>query len=145
VRERRGLAYYVRAMSGNYIDTGVFSVSSGVQVKKIEDAIIVILKELKKIKNSLVDEKELHKAKEYIKGKSILALEDNQTRLDWFLEQAAFYNRMTTPQKFFDRIDKIKSSDVQKIARDLFQNKNMSLSVIGPYKSDKAFKKVLKV
>ncbi len=145
VRERRGLAYYVRASSGNYEDTGVFAVSSGVQVSKIDEAIAVILTELKKIRDFPVDPKELHKAKEYIKGKSTLALEDNQARLDWFLEQVAFHRKIETPQQFFDAIDKITAKDIQKVARDIIQEKNLTLAVIGPYKSDKHFKKLLKI
>ena len=90
VRERRGLAYYIRAGGSNYQDTGIFNIGSGVQVGKIEEAIKVILAELQKIKNQSVGEEELKKAKEFMKGKSILALEDNQVRLDWFLERTAF-------------------------------------------------------
>jgi predicted Zn-dependent peptidase len=145
VRERRGLAYYVRANSGNYQDTGVFQIGSGVQVGKIEEAIKVILAELKKISEFLVDDKELTKAKEYIKGKTTLALEDNQARLDWFMEQEAFHDKTETPAVFFDKIDSVTARDVRKIAATLFRNKNMNLAVIGPYKSDKAFKKLLKI
>ncbi len=143
VREKRGLAYYVRASSGNYQDTGVFNISSGVQVDKVDEAITVILNELQKIKDFLVDPKELHKAKEYIKGKSTLALEDNQTRLDWYLEQVAFHNKIQTPKEFFDEIDKITAKQVQKVAREIFVRKNLTLAIIGPYKSDKHFQKLL--
>jgi predicted Zn-dependent peptidase len=145
VREKRGLAYYVRAGGSAYQDTGVFNIGSGVQVIKIEEAIKVIGQELKKIKTTLVDEKELHKAKEYIKGKSVLALEDNQVRLDWFLEAAAFKPRIETPTETFKRIDAVTAQDVQKVAKDLFQNKHMTLAVIGPYKDEKMFKKLLNV
>jgi predicted Zn-dependent peptidase len=144
VRERRGLAYYVRASSGSYHDTGVFSISSGIQVDKVDEAITVILKELKKISNVLVDPKELNKAKEYIKGKSTLALEDNHTRLDWYLEQIASNQKVQTPQEFFDEIDKISAKQVQKLARELFVLKHLTLAIIGPYKSEKHFSKLLK-
>lgn len=144
VRERRGLAYYVRASSGNYQDTGVFTISSGVQVEKIDEALHVIFTELGKIKDFCVDPKELHKAKEYIKGKSTLALEDNQARLDWFLEQAAFHKTLQTPQQFFDEVDKITAKQVQNIAREILQPQNLTLAIIGPYKSEKHFAKLIK-
>jgi predicted Zn-dependent peptidase len=145
VREKRGLGYYVRSSPGSYQDTGSFTVSAGVQVDKITDALKVILAELKKIKDSPVGEKEILKAKEYIKGKSILALEDNQVRLDWFLEKAAFQKKIETPEEAFKRIDAVKSSDIQKVARDLFQNNKMTLAIIGPYKKEGQFKKLLQV
>lgn len=143
VRERRGLAYYVRASNGSYQDTGSFTVNSGVQVDKILDATKVIVEELKKISTSPVDVKELHKAKEYIKGKTIIALEDTQVRLDWFLERAAFFPSVETPEEVFKRIDAVTVQDVQQAAKQLFQEKNMNLAVIGPYKSDAKFKNLL--
>jgi predicted Zn-dependent peptidase len=145
VREKRGLGYYVRSSPGSYQDTGSFTVSAGVQVDKITDALKVILAELKKIKESPVGEKEIQKAKEYIKGKSILALEDNQVRLDWFLEKAAFQKKIQTPEEAFKRIDAVTAADVAKVAKQLFVNKGMTLAIIGPYKQDTQFKKILDV
>jgi predicted Zn-dependent peptidase len=145
VRERRGLAYYVRASSGNYQDTGVFAVTAGVQVSKALEAVHVIVDELRKIKRYLVDDRELLKAKEYIKGKTTLALEDNQSRLDWYMEAAAFHSDMLPPKKFFEKIDRVTTKDVQAVARELFQNNKMTLALIGPYRSEKQFKKLLKV
>jgi predicted Zn-dependent peptidase len=145
VRERRGLAYYVRSSPSNYQDTGSFTVSSGLQVTKIEEAITVILAELRKMIDYKVNPKELQKAKEYIKGKTTLALEDNQSRLDWFLEQQAFHDQIKTPTDIFADIDAVTASDVQKVARTLFQIKHLTLAVIGPYKSEKNFKKLLKI
>jgi predicted Zn-dependent peptidase len=143
VRERRGLAYYVRAGNSSYQDTGAFGVNSGVQVDKISDAIKVILEQLKKISESPVDVKELHKAKEYIKGKTIIALEDSQVRLDWFLERAAFFPSLETPEEVFKKIDAVTVQEIQQAAKAVFQEKNMTLAVVGPYKSDKKFKEVL--
>ncbi|MEZ4180145.1 MAG: pitrilysin family protein [Candidatus Doudnabacteria bacterium] len=90
IRERRGLAYYVRTYNSNYQDTGVFDVSSGVTVDKIEKALQVTLDQLSLIKEELVSEKELKKAKEYIKGRVTLALEDSQSKLDWYLGPNSF-------------------------------------------------------
>lgn len=145
VRERRGLGYYVRASGSNYQDTGVFNIGAGVQVIKIEEAIKVIMDELDKIKRYPVSEEELTKAKEFLKGKTILALEDNQIRLDWFLDRAAFYPKITTPKEAFEKIDKVTSKDVQSLAKELFRKEKMSLAVIGPYKDDKRFKNLLTI
>jgi len=145
VREKRGLGYYVHAMPGSYQDTGYFIVASGVQVDKVTDAVQILLGELKKIKDVPVDERELQKAKEYIKGKTTLALEDSQNRLDWFLERAAFYKKIETPAEVFKRIDAVTVADIASLAKELFVNSNMSLAVIGPHKNEKPFKDILKV
>jgi len=145
IRERRGLAYYVRGSSSNYQDTGGFNIGAGVQVDKIQEVIQVILGELEKIQSLPIGDKELAKAKAYIKGRTTLALEDNQARLDWFIEQEAFHKKIQQPDQLFSEIDKVTAKDVRKVAQLLFKPAKMNLAVIGPYKSDKSFKKLLKL
>ncbi len=145
IRERRGLAYYVRSSSSNYQDTGTFNIGAGVQVDKTQQAIALVLEELQKIKTIPVELKELAKAKAYIKGRTTLALEDNQARLDWFIEQEAFRNKIQQPAEFFADIDKVTAKDVQKVAQLLFKTATMSLAIIGPYKNTAPFKKLLKL
>jgi predicted Zn-dependent peptidase len=144
VRERRGLGYYVRASGSSYQDTGVFNIGAGLQVGKVEEALKVIFQELEKIKNTPVQAAELKKAKDYIKGKTTLALEDNQVRLDWFLERAAFYKDIKTPQQALEKIEKVTVKDIQNLAKDLFKKEGMTLAIIGPYKNDKIFRSLLK-
>lgn len=134
VRERRGLAYYVRAHGGNYQDTGMFGVSAGVKVDKIKQALAVIASELKKIRTEDVTPEELKKARDYIRGKTTLALEDNHARLDWFLEQAAFERKILQPAEFFEKLEKVTASQVKNLARELFNPSRLTLAVIGPYK-----------
>lgn len=134
IREKRGLAYYVRAGQSAYIDTGVFDVSAGVQVGKLEEAVTVTLEELDKLKTGDISDKELVKAKEYLKGRTTIYLEDNQARLDWFLEQTAFKKEVKTPAEVFKEIDSVTKAEIAKIARDLFTPEKLSFAVVGPYK-----------
>ncbi|MBL8031149.1 MAG: insulinase family protein [Candidatus Doudnabacteria bacterium] len=147
IREKRGLAYYVRCSGGSYQDTGQFVVSAGVQIPKIQEAVEVIFSELKRVVDVLVDEKELLKAKEYLKGKTALALEDNQVRLDWYLDQVAFKKVVLSPQAAYDRIDAVTRKDVQAVAQQLFRSAQASLAVLGPYKDgalEKSLQKAIK-
>lgn len=144
VRQKRGLAYYVVASPNSYQDVGEFGVMSGVRVEKCDEAISVILAELKRISEEIVGEEEIKKAKEYLKGKTALALEDNQTRLDWILEQAAFKKQIRTPEEAFARVDAVTAKQVKDVARELFQKNKMSMVVLGPFKDEKKFKKFLK-
>ncbi len=145
VREKRGLAYYVSTSGSSYHDTGNFTVRAGVQVDKIEEAIQVIKNELKKISSEPVGEAELNKVKEYLKGRTTLALEDNQNRLAWYLDDVAFYPKVSTPAEAYKAIDAVTPAQVRALAKELFTNKKMTLAVIGPYKSEEKFKKPLHV
>ncbi len=145
IRERRGLAYYVRSGASSYQDTGMFQVSAGVQVDKIEEALTVIMGELRRIMTVPVDAKELQKAKSYIKGRTTLALEDNQARLDWCIEQEAFHRKIREPKELFEKIDKVNAIHVREVAAELFKKEMMSLAIIGPYKNEKQFTKLMKL
>lgn len=144
VREKRGLAYYVSASGSSYHDTGNFTVRAGVQVEKIDEAIKVILGELKKISETEVGKEELTKVKEYLKGRTTLALEDNQSKLAWYLEDVAFYPEIVSPNEAYRKIDAVTPSEIKALAKDLFNQKQMSLAIIGPYKDDKKFKGIIR-
>lgn len=143
IRERRGLAYTVRAGASQYQDTGAFYVSGGVRVSSLEEALKVALEILKDIKSIPVTERELGKAKAYLKGRTTLYLEDNQARLDWYLEQSAFQKVVKSPQQVFTEIDAVTAKQVRDVARDLFQPGKTSLAIIGPYKTEKRFEKII--
>jgi predicted Zn-dependent peptidase len=145
VREKRGLAYYVRCGPGQYIDTGAFVISAGVQVDKIEEALSVITTELSRLKNEPVGDEELLKAKNYLKGRAVLGLEDNQSRLDWFLDQIAFKEKVNTPQEAFKLVDQVTAADVVRVAKEILQTAKLSFAVIGPYSNPKRFAKFLKI
>ncbi len=137
IREKRGLAYYILASNSASLDTGQFGVMSGLQVGRTEEAVDIIWQELKKIKARKVDEKELSKAKEYLKGKTALALEDNQAKLDWYLEQVAFKKKVKTPEEIFKQVDATTAQEVQVVAKKVFQPLNASCAVVGPNSKEK--------
>jgi predicted Zn-dependent peptidase len=144
IRERRGLAYYVRSDVSIYQDTGNFSIQAGLQVGKTAAAISVIVDELKKLATEEVRREELAKAKEYIKGKVTLALEDNQNRLAWFLEHEAFHPQILTPEQFFRRIDRVTAGEIRAVASEILRSNHANLAVIGPFRETKEFAVLLK-
>lgn len=134
VRERRGLAYYIRAGATNYQDTGNFIIQAGVRLKAFREAMQTVMAELRKIKKHDLEKKELTKAKEYIKGTMTLSLEESESLLGWYLEQIAFRKKTLEPKKLFELVDKVTPAEIKKVARDIFQEKNLNLAVIGPAK-----------
>ncbi len=145
VREKRGLAYYVRADHESYLDTGTLAASAGVDLKRIDEAIKVILSEFSQITKSEVGERELKKAKEYIKGKLILAWEDSRTvafshGIDELLE-----GRVRSLKEYLKRIDEVEAADIKRLAQFLFANSKLNLAVIGPFKDETRFEKLLKL
>jgi predicted Zn-dependent peptidase len=145
IRERMGLAYYVSISFNNYLDTGDFFVQSGLKVSSAPKALEVILEELRKVRDQGITSRELKKAKEYLKGKIALAMEDPHEKLEWYLGQEAFTGRMRTIKQAFEELDQVTADDVKKVSEDLIQNEQLNLALIGPFVDQSIFEKRLKL
>jgi len=144
VREDQGLAYYIRADMAHYQDTGSFLVQAGIDKKRIKEAITLILSELKKTATGGVTEKELEDAKNFLRGKLVLDLEDCESYADWFGKQELLSKKILKPDEKIKKIFSVRKSDVQKVAQELFVNKNLNLALIGPFKEEAEFVDLLK-
>ena len=70
VRERRGLAYYVFAQHGQYLDAGSLYTQAGVDLARADEAVRTILGELRKLRDEPVPADELAKATDYLRGQA---------------------------------------------------------------------------
>ncbi|MDA3840434.1 MAG: pitrilysin family protein [Patescibacteria group bacterium] len=156
LRERNGLAYYVRTGAETYSDTGYITTGAGVPVDKIEKAIEIIIKEYKKITTKLVDPAELKKAKDLISGKVAIQLESSDNVANWYGRQALMINtvkrtniktkeKIESPEEALRKIQKVNVSDIKRVAGELFQTDQLNLAVIGPYRDVKKFEELLKI
>ncbi|HCR36203.1 hypothetical protein A2130_03330 [Candidatus Woesebacteria bacterium GWC2_33_12] len=145
VRERRGLAYAIRTSMDRYSDIGYIGTYAGLDVKKAEEAVAVMLEQHYKIRNSRFQilDSELKKAKEFLKGHLALALEDTSDVNSFFGDQELFGEKVLTPEEVFKKIDKVTMDEVNFEAKRLFVPARLNLAIIGPYKSDKDFQKLL--
>lgn len=146
VRERRGLAYAVRTSFERYMETGYIGTYVGADVTKADEAIKVVLEEHYKLTKSpnASFEKEVNKTKEYLKGHLALSLEDTKGVSDFFGENALFGQDIKTPEEVFKLVDKVTPEDCIFEAKRLFVPKHLNLALIGPYKDDQKFSKILK-
>jgi len=145
VRERRGLAYYIRSSSENYTDTGYLVAQAGVDNNKVDEAIKVILAEFNKLKDKQVSKKELKKGREYLKGKMLLNLESSDEVAFWLGSQEILKKEILTIKQVFEKVDAVTSEDIKRVALDIFQNEKLNLAVIGPFKEKSKFEKILKL
>ncbi|MCK4453921.1 insulinase family protein [Candidatus Parcubacteria bacterium] len=145
VREEKGLAYYIRTSSENYTDTGYLATSAGIRNKKVEEAITLILKEYKAMKNKKINKAELQKAKDYLKGTLTLSLESSDAQASFYTGQELLTGKILTPEQEFKKIDEITENDILKVAKDIFQPEKLNLALIGPFKEKTKFEKILKI
>jgi len=145
VREKRGLAYYISADHWSYLDTGTLAAYAGVDLKRIDEAITIILAEFVKIGQKKVDKPELDKAKESIKGRLILSWEDSKTIALVHGADELLEGKVRTIDEYLKRIDEVKAEDIKRVAQFLFSASKLNLAVIGPFKDQARFEKLLKL
>ena len=145
VREKRGLAYYVSAGQQPYTDSGYFAVSAGVNNQRALEGVGVVLDEIRKVKKEGITAAELQQAKDKATGRMALALEHSDYIAESTAESLIFHNKILTPEEELDKIKKVTLADVLQVASDIFQEKDLNLALIGPFKEPEPFKEILKL
>jgi predicted Zn-dependent peptidase len=143
VREHLGLAYDVSTSPVSYYDTGTFVIYAGVEPKNAEATLRAILVELSRTRREQLSERDLARAKDYIKGRMALRLEDSHSIASWLGGQEALLDRVFELQEVFALIDGVTGQDVQHLADKLFTDDWLRLAVIGPHKDPASFERVL--
>ncbi|MCX6722204.1 MAG: pitrilysin family protein [Candidatus Staskawiczbacteria bacterium] len=133
VRERNGLAYSIHTSADNSTDTGYLVTQAGIDHKNLEKSVELILQEYKDLRDNKITEKELQKAKDYLKGITSLSLDSSDTQASFYGVQELLEKDILSPKEKFKKIDAVSVSDIKKIAGDIFVPEKLNLAVIGPF------------
>ncbi|MFN0154307.1 MAG: M16 family metallopeptidase [Gaiella sp.] len=142
VRERRGLAYYVFAAAGGYLDAGSVSAQAGVDITRIDDAVTTIRDELRRIADEPVPADELEKARNFAKGRFVLGLESPYGTIMYGLRREVLEGQTYEPDEVLSGLDAVTAEDVRRVAQDVLGNR-LFLAVIGPFEDSEPFEKLL--
>jgi predicted Zn-dependent peptidase len=145
VREKRGLAYSVRAWAEKYSDTGYFVVQAGIEHNTVEKVVETILTEFRKIKHTKVSATELEKAKSFIKGTMTLALETSDGVAGDAVSSLITTGKIRKLEEVLRGIDKVTAADVERVARDILRTEKLNLAIIGPHVDKEKFRSLLRV
>ena len=145
LREKKGLAYYIRTSVETNADTGYLVTQAGVSNDKAEESIQTILKEYKKIKEQKITAEELARAKEHLKGNMLLNLETSDEMASFIGAQEIIKKEILTPEEIFNKIDKVSIDDIKRVAQDIFKLNQLNLALIGPFEDKKIFEGLLRI
>jgi predicted Zn-dependent peptidase len=134
LREKRGLAYEIGAAVKRFQDTGAFIVHAGIDNKKVPEAIKLILEELRKSSVELINDGEFKRAKEFYTGQLKLALEDTLDHMLWIGETTLMSNKTFSLDKIIAEVNRVDKESIRAVARKIFRDANINLSLIGPLK-----------
>ena len=132
VRERRGLAYSVSAGGARYSDTGSLTVSAGVTREHQEEALEVILVELRKLVDEPIGDEELQRTKDYAAGSFRLGLETPMSLGQRYGNQLLMDGEIEPPDETVAALRAVTAEDVQRVAARVIGPGIFSIAVVGP-------------
>ena len=140
VRDEMALCYEISSSIRRYEDCGAFVISAGVDHKKMPKAIEVVLKELGKMTKEPVSKDELKRAKEYYKGQLLFALEDTMSHMLWLGEKITCGEKEFSVKSILEKVEAVTPEDLMRVARSMFRNENLNMTIISPVKDEKPIK-----
>jgi len=144
VREKNGLAYFVRSWPNLYEDTGSLVIQAGLDKKRLDKALLTIMAEITKMKIERVTKEELQRAKDFIAGKMALDLEDSMSIAQWYINQEILDKELLSPKQKLAKVMAVSADDIKQVANDIFDFKKTNVAVIGPMKDKTQLLKLLK-
>ncbi|HXZ25095.1 MAG TPA: pitrilysin family protein [Nitrospiria bacterium] len=132
VRERRGLAYTVYSSQHSFADTGTTSIYAACQPSAGARVVKLIERELRALARAGVGRRELHQAKEQVRGTVLLGLEHPHARMSRLARELFYLGRVTTIEEGLRAMEAVTPSQLRRLAAALFVPSTYSLTLLGP-------------
>ena len=131
IRERKGLAYAVYSELSLFSDTGCFTVYAGTGVESAKQVVTSVIEEFRRLKDELIGEDEIRRAKDHMKGSLMLSLESTSSRMSNLARQELYFDRFMSLDELLENIEAVERDEVQAIAREFFTTDNIALAMLG--------------
>lgn len=131
IREERGMAYSVFSDLSPYRDTGTLCVYAGTSAGKALETIDLILIEFRKLKEEILSDEELTRAKDQLKGNILMGLESSNSRMANLARQEIYFGQFFSADEITARIDAVTADQIQAMAQRLFDSERIAVTLLG--------------
>lgn len=142
LRERQGLVYEIASSASHYQDCGALNIYFGCEPKRVDDAIGAVLAELSRLRQG-IDDEELRRAVEYSTGRMTLRMEDTRAAMAWLGMQDLLHGEVRTPEEVATEVRALTPEDIRSAAERCLLPHACKLAVVGPYRSESRFNRLL--
>lgn len=125
VREKLGITYQITSFLNSYQDVSAFGIYYSTNSKQAEKVMEIVLKELKKLRENKVTEKELNKVKAYIKGGTLLGLENTSNRMIRIANSMLYFNKVKSVDEYLKNIEAVTSDEILETSNELFNEEKL--------------------
>ena len=145
VREELGLAYHISTSFDDYSRYGFLATYAGVPLEKLDKALETILSEYSNIRDNRVPEEELKKARDYVKGTTLIGMESSSALATFIGGEEILTGKPIIIDEVFRKLDAVTPEDIQQVARDIIKGETLNLALLGPTYERGKLEKLLKV
>lgn len=126
VREKYGFTYSIESNYTPYSDTGIFSIYLASDKNDLDHSIRLAKKEMTKLVDHPLGEKQLKKAKRQLIGQLAISQENDTHLMLSMGKSLLFYNKVNTFEEVEEKIDSITSQELVEVANDMFNEDKLS-------------------
>ncbi len=130
IRERNGIAYQLNSFLNSFYDISSFGIYLSTNEKQAGKALDILFRELKKIREKKVSDRELKKAKEYLKGGMLLNLESTTARMFRMANSELYFNRLISVEEMISKIDAVTSEEILEKANEVLNENSLTKVII---------------
>ena len=142
IREKRGLAYSVYSYAQQFAGTGVLGFYAGCNPAKAIEVIEIIRDVLTDVADNGMSHEEIERAKGAVRGSLVLSQEDSGSRMSRIGKNEIVYGQVMDFDDILKAISRVSATDIREIASE-FLVKTPTLALVGPFKNESKFEKVL--
>jgi predicted Zn-dependent peptidase len=114
-----------------YHDVGCMLVYAGTSLRSARTVIKSIVHELNEVASTLVPAEELRRAKDHLKGSTVLGMESTSSRMGNLARQELYFKRFYSLDEMLERIERVTAAEVQALAQQFFDPKQMAVAMLG--------------
>jgi predicted Zn-dependent peptidase len=142
IREKRGLAYSVYSYAQQFAGSGQIGFYAGCNPSKAIEVVNIIQEVLADVADNGMTHEEIERAKGAVRGSLVLSQEDSGSRMSRIGKSEIVYGEIMGFDEILKAVARVTPEDIRVIANE-FLTKTPTLGVVGPYKSEAHFEKVL--
>ena len=142
IREKRGLAYSVYAYAQQFAGSGVLGFYAGCNPTKAIEVVEIIRSVLSDVADNGMTHEEIERAKGAVRGSLVLSQEDSGSRMSRIGKNEIVYGQVMDFDDILKAISRVSATDIREIAGE-FLVKTPTLALVGPFKNESKFEKVL--
>ncbi|CAN2240623.1 M16 family metallopeptidase [Candidatus Planktophila dulcis] len=142
IREKRGLAYSVYAYAQQFAGSGVLGFYAGCNPTKAIEVVEIIRSVLSDVADNGMTHEEIERAKGAVRGSLVLSQEDTGSRMSRIGKNEIVYGQVMDFDDILKAISRVSAQDIHEIASE-FLVKTPTLALVGPFKNESKFEKVL--